>query len=222
LLLHGGSAVGFPNLLSITTTPFNSATTNHAANFPATVNAGDLIVALVSSDGTLADSAVTTPGGGWVAEGSQHQSGGGYRISVFSLIAAGTEGGTTVNFVTAGSEEAIVSLFRIQAGTHANDVEATFFNASSGGSSIANPALTPTWGSANTLWGAAIVTGGGLTVTSYPLPDNQAAHIVPAMAKLGYSTRLLAASTLTPANWGLSTSIGNAVTATFGVRPVSG
>lgn len=52
--------MGFPVILSVTETSFDTNTTSHLVAMPAVVAAGDLLVILFAND---ADSTVTTPSG---------------------------------------------------------------------------------------------------------------------------------------------------------------
>ncbi|MCK4843505.1 MAG: hypothetical protein KAS83_00835, partial [Dehalococcoidia bacterium] len=90
-----------PVVTSVTETTFGSDTTDHYVSMPATVDAGNLLIVLFTNDGS---DTVTTPAG-W-NELASNSIPNRVRFSVYYKIAAGTEGGTTVNFVTAGSEQA--------------------------------------------------------------------------------------------------------------------
>jgi hypothetical protein len=101
----GGST---PTYESTTVTDFSSDTTAHAANMPATVNAGDLLVAFAAFDMTAL---ITTPAG-WtnmLANGTNSALVGG----VFAKVAAGNEGGTTVDFATDTAQRGSVHVIRV-------------------------------------------------------------------------------------------------------------
>ena len=114
---------------------------------PATVNAGDLLIVLFTNDGSAT---VTTPAG-WSLLAST-ANGSAVRLSVYYKIAAGTEGGTTVNFVTSAAEQAAAQVYRITDwhGTTPPEISA----AATGTSTAPNPAsLNPAgWDVADTLW----------------------------------------------------------------------
>jgi len=115
---------------------------------PATVNAGDLLIALFTNDG---GATVTTPSG-WTQLAST-ANGSAVRLSVYYKIAAGTEGGTTVNFVTsANEEEAAAQVYRITNwhGTTLPEIS----TAATSTSTRPDPAsLDPAgWDVADTLW----------------------------------------------------------------------
>jgi preprotein translocase subunit YajC len=102
-------ALAAPVVASVTETAFGTDTTDHYVDMPATVNAGDLLIVLfTNNDGSAT---VTTPGG-WNALAST-ANGSAVRLSIYYKIAAGTEGGTTVNFATSANEQATAQVYRI-------------------------------------------------------------------------------------------------------------
>ncbi len=136
-----------PVVASVTETAFGTDTTDHYVNIPATVNAGDLLIVLFTNNGAAT---VTTPGG-WTELASDTRW-SNVRLSVYYKIAAGTEGGTTVNFVTSAAEEAAAQVYRITDwhGTTPPEIS----TAATGTSTAPNPAsLNPAgWEVADTLW----------------------------------------------------------------------
>jgi hypothetical protein len=140
-------ALAAPVVASVTETAFDTATKDHYVNMPATVNADDLLIVLFTNDG---DETVTTPAG-WTALASD-ANGTQVRLSVYYKIAAGTEGGTTVNFVTSDNEEAAAQVYRITDwhGTTPPEIS----TAATDTSNRPNPAsLDPVgWDVADTLW----------------------------------------------------------------------
>jgi len=131
---------------SVTETAFTDAT-EHYVNMPATVDVGDLLIVLFTNDG---NDTVATPAG-WSLLAS-HANGQAVRFSVYYKIAAGTEGGTTVNFVTSGSEQAAAQVYRITNwhGTTPPEIS----TAATGADAAPDPAsLNPAgWDVADTLW----------------------------------------------------------------------
>ena len=97
-----------PVVASVTETTFGTATMDHYVNMPATVNASDLLIVLLTND---RNESVTTPGG-WSLLASD-ANGAHVRLSVYYEIATGTERGTTVDFVTSAAEEAVAQVYRI-------------------------------------------------------------------------------------------------------------
>lgn len=158
----------FPVYLSNTPTDLGgSDSTNHLVQMPATVNSGDLLIALLAVDSNFT---ITTPSG-WTSLISQAVT--QVTGAVFYRVANGTEGGTTVNFVTFASERMEAQVVRIQAGTYQSVPVAAQANSAAGTTTPDPPNLTPPWGSANTLWLACAMTDDTRTVSVYPLPNNQ-------------------------------------------------
>jgi len=149
-LLTAAPALAAPVVASVTETAFGTDTTNHYVNMPATVNAGDLLIALFTNDGS---STVTTPAG-WTALASNNR-GIAVRLSAYYKIAVGDEDSTTVNFVTSASQEAAAQVYRITNwhGTTPPEIS----TAATGISTAPDPAsLNPAgWDVADTLWIAA-------------------------------------------------------------------
>jgi hypothetical protein len=140
-------ALAAPVVASVTETAFGTDTTDHYVNMPAMVNAGDLLIVLFTNDGSAT---VTTPGG-WPQLAS-NTNGAVVRLSIYYKIAAGTEGGTTVNFVTFAAEQAASQVYRITDwhGTTPPEIS----TAATGISTAPNPSsLNPAgWDVAGTLW----------------------------------------------------------------------
>ncbi len=140
-------ALASPPTASVTETAFGTDTTSHNVDMPATVDAGDLLIVLFTNDG---NATVTTPSG-WTLLASTadwpH-----VRLSVYYKIAGGTEGGTTVNFVTSASEQAAAQVYKITDwhGTTPPEIS----TAATGTDTRPNPAsLDPSgWDVADTLW----------------------------------------------------------------------
>ena len=146
-LVTAVSVLAAPVVASVTETAFDTATPDHDVNMPATVNAGDLLIVLFTNDG---GETVTKPTG-WT-ELASDANGAHVRLSVYYKIAAGTEGGTTVNFVTSTEEEAAAQVYRITNwhGTTPPEISTV----ATGSSTAPNPSsLNPAgWDVADTLW----------------------------------------------------------------------
>lgn len=97
-----------PTWQSTTVTDFGSDATSHAANCPATVNSGDLLLAVAAFDGLT--TTVTTPSGWTQLMGSLSDDPVG---GVYAKVAAGSEGGTTVDWVTSNAQRGSVHIVRI-------------------------------------------------------------------------------------------------------------
>jgi hypothetical protein len=140
-------ALAAPAVASVTETAFGTDTTDHYVSMPATVDTGDLLIVVFAND---RDESVTTPSG-WT-ELASDTSGPHIRLSVYYRIATGTEGSTTVNFVTSDNEEAAAQVYRITNwhGTTPPEIS----TAASGTDAAPDPAsLNPGgWDVADTLW----------------------------------------------------------------------
>jgi hypothetical protein len=140
-------ALAAPAVASVTETAFDTDTTDHYVDMPATVDVGDLLIVLFTNDG---NATVTTPGG-WT-ELASNAANGAARLSVYYKIAAGDEDGTSVDFITSASEEAAAQVYRITDwhGTTPPEIS----TAATGTSNRPNPAsLNPAgWDVADTLW----------------------------------------------------------------------
>ena len=140
-------AMAAPAVASVTETAFGTDETNHDVNMPATVNQGDLLIVVFANDGSAS---VITPSG-WSLLAS-NANGNQVRISVYYEISAGTEGGTTVNFVTSAAEQAAAQVYRITSwhGTTPPEIS----TAATSTDTIPDPtSLDPTgWDVTNTLW----------------------------------------------------------------------
>jgi hypothetical protein len=140
-------ALAAPSVNSVTETAFDTDATDHYVNMPSTTDAGDLLIVLFTNDGTAT---VITPAG-WTALAS-NAGNGAVRLSVYYKIAGGTEGSTTVNFITSAAEEAVAQVYRITNwhGTTPPEISA----AVTGTSTRPNAAsLSPAgWDVADTLW----------------------------------------------------------------------
>jgi len=216
--LGSGPTVGFPVYLSNTATDLGGAdATSHLVQMPAAVTTGDLLLALIALDGTAT---ITTPSG-WTSlpQGSD----AAVRGAVFYKVAAGTEGGTTVDFVSSSAERMEAQVVRIQVGTFQSVPESAFTMFAVATVNPDSPNLTPSWGSANTLWLSAGMLDNTRTVSSYPLPNN---NFTTANAGSGIAFTTLiscsnnvAAASLDPAAWTINTA-SRAVMFTIAIRPV--
>jgi len=140
-------AMSAPVVASVTETAFGTDTFDHYVNMPLTIDAGDLLIVLFANDRSRL---VTTPGG-WI-ELASDTNGQHISLSVYYRIAAGIEGGTTVNFITSAEEEAAAQVYRITNwhGTTPPEIS----TAATGSDAAPDPAsLNPAgWDVADTLW----------------------------------------------------------------------
>jgi hypothetical protein len=136
-----------PLVASVAETAFGTDTPNHYVNMPTTVDAGDLLIVLFTSEGPAT---VVTPAG-WTKMASNSYD-WYVRLSAYYRIAAGDEDGTTVNFETSSDQEAAAQVYRITNwhGTTAPEIS----TAATDSRAAPNPApLNPAgWDVENTLW----------------------------------------------------------------------
>lgn len=100
-----------PVVESITGTSFGVDATSHLANYPASVTAGWLLLILASFDGSTT---VNNPSGsGYSIVGSGNQGDASISTAVFAKIAAGTEGGGTVDVTTSNVQSGGVQIVAI-------------------------------------------------------------------------------------------------------------
>lgn len=210
----GGGGGGTPALLSVDGSSFNTNVTSHAVAMPASVNAGDLLVvgAMISAE------TYTITASGFTSIGSSGRN-SAIKVQYFYKIGSGTEGGTTVDFVTSSAVRMVAQVFRIQAASfHASAPEGQFANGNS--NTPAPPILSPSWGSASTLWLIGAGINGTGSISSYPTANNNNAQ-----AGTGGATRVIASCTdsavtgsLNPGTFGIGSAL-DWVAATIGIRP---
>lgn len=198
LLFSGTVFAASPTVQSVTEYSLDSNASTHNVSYPATVNAGDLLVAVFCSDG---NPDIGWPGS-WVEIVEAGQSGTtGYAIAY--LDAAGTESGTFAVTLTS-SERAAAAVYRITGAedpaTQAPEVQATTYTTAS--SSYDPPNITPTGGSKDYLFIAAATKEAAATVsafpTSYTNTGETAGQTNAAGCQVGYSERQLTASSENP------------------------
>lgn len=197
----------FPCVQSVTSTNSSTSETTVAVNMPATVVADDLLLAFISTSSTG-----TVTASGWTR--FDHNDVGGVRGSVFYKVAAGDEGGTTVDFTTTSSATWAALVMRVSqwGGTVGTDFDFTGAQFSSSNSSAPNPpSVTAGWGSDKNLYITTMLGGkDDATVSSYPTnyDDNQTYVSSGAGAGSGAeaacSTRNLEASSDDPGTYTLS------------------
>lgn len=211
----GGGGGDFPTLMGVTSTPFTSATTAHNVAMPATVSSGDLLLMIFGCRGGV----VTVPDG-WTRFGGDWTSNPQCQFHALYKVATGSEGGTTVNLETSTPARAIASVIRYQSGTFSGAPEiSALYSATSGDPNP--PALTPSWGAANTQWIPCFVqAGNSLTVSTYPYPDNNGSVNAGSTSGIGagWCTVDYAGASLDPGSFDSSSS-STRVAATIAVRP---
>jgi len=160
-------SITFPDVQSITETQFSSATTAHLVNMPASVSAGDLLMILFANN----TAATITNPSGWTQKWNFTPAGNNVTGACFVKVAAGTEGGTTVDVVTSSAKTAAAQVYRID-NWHGSlsDIEVGTLVESGGLGTTPNPpSLTASWGSKDNLWIAATQYGeDDVLVSAYP------------------------------------------------------
>lgn len=161
--VSGGGPASFPAIRNAQALASTGSAADLTVNY--TASAGDLVIVHFSMRASAAN-APTLDDTGW------------------SLLVSGANGSNVASYVwtkvvSAGGSLTITPpsslncaalAVVIESGTHQGVVE----NATSSGSGAPNPAsLSPSWGSAKTLWLATYCQAYGSTVSSYPLPNNQ-------------------------------------------------
>jgi len=164
-LLSPTPALAAPSVEEVTETEFDSRTTAHAVQMPATVNVNDLLIVLFVNTGT---SSVTTPTGWTQLTSTTAYSSN--RFSVYYKKAVGDEDGATVNFVTSSICRAAAQVYRISSSSWHSTTPPEISTAATGSSNSPNPsALNPTaWGAEDTLWIAATGIGDDPGTDGYP------------------------------------------------------
>lgn len=167
-----------PVVESLTPTEFDSTGATRAVPMPATVNAGDLLLMFYAQGPATSSGNNTTTAtpSGWTLISTTAVGGIGacVRGSVFAKVAAGTEGGTTVNVVPGESTRGCaVHVYRISGweGTLANGV--VNGTPATGTSTGPNPpSASWTWGTTDVLIIAGAhpssASSGTLSVSAYP------------------------------------------------------
>jgi hypothetical protein len=212
--------MAFPTVESVTPTSFASASTTHNVAMPATVNAGDLLVILFTTGG---GTSVTNPSG-WTEE---------YNAAIDTVsnafctakLAAGDEGGTTVNLATADSVRGAAQVYRISGwfGTLATGLDSAIA-AAAFGSTPNPPSLNPSeWDEEDTLYMAVAHLGAfGRTISAYPTnyTDGTFTSDGAGVCGTGSARRELAAASDDPGAFTLS-SFDWARAATIAIRPAA-
>lgn len=168
--VSGGVVSPFPIVEEVTATPgWDTAVTSKALTMNSTVNAGDLLIWIGGiSDGSGA--ATITPPTGWAT--ALISNGTTRRLYAIYKVADGSEGGVAQNLVTSAVCRGVGVCYRIRTGTYTGTPEAA--NSTPGAGVAPCPSLTPSWGADDMLAiGCVMGTPGTVTVSAYPLADNQ-------------------------------------------------
>ncbi|MEE4451347.1 putative Ig domain-containing protein [Novosphingobium resinovorum] len=131
---------------------------------PAVVNAGDVLVAVMSVDGTVTVTWDNATAGVWTQRASYAANSNQHFLAIFTRTADGTEGGKVLNVALSGSQQAVTRVLRVTGASGGIEVS-TYAR----GNVVAAdpPALTPSWTGAS-LYVAALALDGTATVTAGP------------------------------------------------------
>ena len=217
--------MAFPSAGAPVQTQFASSVTSMAVNMPATVNAGDLLIALVE----VRNAGTWTKPSGWedIATLSQTGGGGGVgKLNGFYKIALGTEAGTTPTFTASVGTTGIWQVIRVTSWHGTTPPEATTI---SGDSSAADPPnLAPSFASEDILWivvaGHAAISAAAFTAapTNYTGFQNNGASSGGAAVSIATATRQLNAASENPGTFTAGGSNRFWASATIAIRPSAG
>lgn len=143
--------MAFPTSSSATITQISASLTSHVVNLPASITAGQLLIAVVS----VRNLGSWTPPSGWTERASQ-DSGGVGELTLFTKIADGSEG-STVTFTSSIATTGAWHVRKISDwyGTLPTTVTDWVAKSTNGGGSASTtnpPSLSPAWGSADNLF----------------------------------------------------------------------
>jgi len=223
--------MAFPQISpdNATETPRGTVTSNSTSwtlTYPSNLVSGDLILALVASDGT---NSYTFPAG--FVNASLTGGGSACELASAKKLSDGTESGN-FTLTLANSEQGAWRCFRITGweGT----LGTTFFNASDAGAVVRAgtgatdqnpnpPSLNPlNWDVEDTLWFAVCAVDTSRTISVWPLADRNTSDVSGGAggATLGICTTTSAVASLDPGTFTISNSDDWAA-ATIAVRPAA-
>lgn len=158
------ATAGFPVVQSVTSSSFAADTNAHAAAMPATVNAGEMLLAFVSARVTSGGFTTATPSG-WTHivtgnPGSQAET----RHALYRRTADGSEGGTTVDFATSVAAHAAIQVWRISGGASLAFNTVTSISSNT----TPNPPNLASGFTGNLLWIAGFGSNGTAAPTAWP------------------------------------------------------
>lgn len=226
----GGGCTLFPTVASADTSNSNTENTTNNVTMPATVEANDLLLVMLTTDGGTG-STVTTPGGWTQVGGTSYTNGTNVRASLYAKIAVGNEDGLNVNFVTNNNEKSAAVVYRILAGswygTISTGVEWT--GSSAGNTTTPDPpSLNPSnWATENTLWigyiGGSTYTG----VTTTPNGFYNQSHVNTGTTDASGASATTARKnsvigSVDPSTFTMTGTTTQGVQATIAVRPAAG
>lgn len=131
---------------------------------PAVVNAGDVLVAVMSVDGTVTVTWDNTAAGSWTQRAAYAANSNQHLLAVFTRIADGSEGGKVLSVGLSAAQQAVTRVMRVTGATGATEIS-TYAR----GNAVAAdpPSLTPGWSGA-ALYIAALALDGTATISAPP------------------------------------------------------
>jgi hypothetical protein len=189
---------------------------SHTLDLPTGITAGDLLIAGMACDGA---STIGWPAG-WTAFASSEATDPSTELAY--RFADGSEG-SSISITTSTTEEPTAFCYRIT-GAHPSAAPEATIGSVVNTTSPNPPSLSPSWGSAKTLWIAFVaVDDQGGEVTGFPsnYPDNRLANHSESGANsscIGVATRELEAASDDPNTFTLATT-RSSLPITIAVRP---
>lgn len=193
----------------------------YTATMPTGIQSGDRLVAMVGFERVATTISVTTPSGWRLIATDLFTSGGiSARLWMADRDADGTEGSTLS--ITTDADSGASQIYRITGHDAATPTEGA--TGAGGNNSTPNPpAVTPSWGAADTLWFAVHARRGTTTVSAYPTSYTNGINDTSGTgnpAQVASARRELNASSEDPGAFTLSGTARN-VPGTVAVRPAS-
>lgn len=216
LLNEGAVADGFPVVMGVTGYGAAAATMSHAISITPGA-AGDLLLLHVAHS---TSSTVTVPAGFSTLSANISNPSGSPRSTWLYKVAAGTEG-ATLNFSTSANTTCAAHLYRIQSGSFSGTPELQTGANVPTTTTPDPPSVTPSWGSAKTLWIATYAVNNIVTTTAYPLPNNQittAGTAVTSPRLIGSCDQKSEVSSFDPGTFTISAT-STAIPQTVAIRP---
>lgn len=211
--------MAFPVISGRKSTTFASAVTSMAVNLPVSIASGNLLIA----GSCLRNAGTWSLPSGWNEIASQ-SSGGVGELTIFYKIADGTEG-ATATWTAGTSSTAVWEVHKVTGFNSSSAPEVT--TSSSGGtpgSQPNSPSLTPSWGSAETLWltvgaSSAEEIASGSVPTNYTDLGGSFLQATGSSVAIKMGSRKLSATSEDPGAFTFSASPRWWTAATIGIRP---
>lgn len=210
-----GLANGYPNIMACRTSrTTGSVVSSHVVDMPAGIVAGEMLLVFIATTLTL-----TAPAG-WNTLWAPFNDGSNRWTAAYYRIATGSEA-ATYTWTTATTTRIVAHVYRVN-GNHASAAPEAAASPVTGSSATPNPpSLTPSWGSAKTLWFNCVHKP--VSFDSMCNPPIEYTHGCTAMDEgnatkvLGVAARRNEAASEDPTTW--LTPSGAWIANTFAVRP---